>query len=245
MRRLTMICAMMAFCHIVAFGQKKYEMVVEKTDGTNIVVRTEDVVRSYFREREEENFSICPDENHPHMIDLGLPSGTKWACCNVGAATPEAYGGYYAWGETVEKDYYDWSTYTHCDGSMSTCHNIGSDIAGTQYDVAYMKWGESWVMPSHDQQMELLNNCTSEWTTLNGVNGRKFTGSNGGSIFLPAAGLLSGGELNIATYCGHYWSSTNYQSTSYTANILNFGRGAAGWSDGYRCDGKSVRPVSR
>ena len=50
--------------------------------------------------------SSCPDNHHPHMIDLGLPSGTKWACCNVGASRPEEYGGYYAWGETEEKDYY-------------------------------------------------------------------------------------------------------------------------------------------
>ena len=94
------------------------------------------------------------------------------------------YGGYYAWGETEEKDSYDWSTYTHCDGSSSTCHDLGSDIAGTQYDVAHYRWGGSWVMPTHDQQMELLNNCTYEWTTVNGVNGGRFTSkTNGGSIF--------------------------------------------------------------
>ena len=60
----------------------------------------------------------CPDDHHPHMIDLGLPSGTLWSCCNVGATKPEEYGGYYAWGETEEKDYYAWSTYIHCDGYM-------------------------------------------------------------------------------------------------------------------------------
>ena len=53
----------------------------------------------------------CPDANHPHAIDLGLPSGTKWACCNVGASAPEQYGGYYAWGETHEKSVYNWDTY--------------------------------------------------------------------------------------------------------------------------------------
>ena len=68
-------------------------------------------------------YLTCPDDNHPHMIDLGLPSGTKWACCNVGASSPEEYGGYYAWGETTEKDVYDWNTYTYCEGSESTCHD--------------------------------------------------------------------------------------------------------------------------
>jgi len=102
----------------------------------------------------------CPDDNHPHMIDLGLSSGTKWACCNVGANKPEGNGDYYAWGETQTKSKYNWSTYTHCDGSEENCHNIGSDIAGTRYDVAHVKWGGSWVMPSRDQIKELKDNCT-------------------------------------------------------------------------------------
>lgn len=77
---------------------------------------------------EEKAYTTCPDDHHPHLIDLGLPSGTKWACCNVGANTPEGYGNYYAWGETQTKDEYNWSNYIHCDGSMETCHDIGSDI---------------------------------------------------------------------------------------------------------------------
>ena len=133
------------------------------------------------------SYLTCPDENHPHLIDLNLPLGTKWACCNVGADKPEAYGGYYAWGETEEKTYYSWSNYTHCDGAEYTSHDIGYNIAGTQYDVAYVKWGESWAMPTLEQVKELLNNSTSTRTTMNGVNGYKITGSNGGNIFLPEA----------------------------------------------------------
>lgn len=103
--------------------------------------------------------SLCPDNNHPHLIDLGLPSGTKLAFCNVDTDHPENQspanrGGYYACGETETKTTYDWSTYTHCDGLSSTCHNLGNDIAGTQYDVAHVKWGGSWVMPSQEQQNE-------------------------------------------------------------------------------------------
>ena len=134
------------------------------------------------------SYLTCPDENHPHIIDLGLPSGTKWACCNVGADKPEAYGGKYAWGETNEKSNCNWNTYIHCDGSEVTCHDLGFDIAGTQNDVAHVQWGGSWVMPSLEQMNELLDNCSSEWTTLNGINGYKFTATNGGSVFLPAAG---------------------------------------------------------
>lgn len=98
----------------------------------------------------------CPDNNHPHMIDLGLPSGTKWACSNVDTTHPENQsptnkGGYYAWGETEEKTDYSWNTYIHCDGTQNTCHDIGTCISGTEYDVATVKWGESWQMPSWGQ----------------------------------------------------------------------------------------------
>ncbi len=191
------------------------------------------------------SYSKCPDENHPHLIDLGLPSGTKWACCNVGADKPEAYGGYYAWGETVTKSTYDWSTYTHCDGSSSTCHNLGSDISGTQYDVAHVKWGGSWVMPTKELQNELRNNCTSTWTTQNGVSGRLFTGKNGGSIFLPAAGYRWGGDLYYAGEYGDFWSSTQYPDYSRSACYLHFGSGLADWHYDPRSYGQSVRPVVR
>ena len=197
-------------------------------------------------EPEPQGDLICPDGNHPHMIDLGLPSGTKWACCNVGADKPEAYGGYYAWGETEEKATYNWSTYIHCDGTSSTCHNLGSDIAGTQCDVAHVKWGGSWVMPSKEQQDELRSNCNYEWTTLNGVNGGKFTSkTNGGSIFLPAAGTRGYSGLGFAGSCGYYWSSTQYPSYTYGAYSLYFNSGGADYNNSNRFSGFTVRPVVR
>ena len=173
------------------------------------------------------------------MIDLDLPSGTKWACCNVGAQKPEDYGGYFAWGETEEK-----STYNY--GSYDTCHDIGTDIAGTQYDAATVNWGSPWVMPSLDQVKELLDNCTSEWTTENGVNGRRFTGSNGASVFLPAAGSRRRGELGSAGDWGYFWSSSLNESYPDGAYDLYFSSGLAGWysylNRGY---GHSVRPVRK
>ena len=196
-------------------------------------------------------YNTCPDSNHPHLIDLGLPSGTKWACCNVGADAPESYGSYYAWGETKEKDVYNWSTYIHCDGTMETCHDLGSDIAGTKYDVAHVQWGGSWVLPSKEQLYELWNNCTSEWTTLNGVNGRRFTGSNSGTIFLPAAGHRWDSILFEAGIIGFYWSSTQSPSYSDGAYLLEFVKGGERWDDyiyddyDNRDDGVTVRPVSK
>ena len=181
-------------------------------------------------------------------IDLGLPSGTKWASCNVGATKPEEYGGYYAWGETEEKEVYNWSTYIHCDGSYETCHDLGEDISGTEYDVAHVKWGGKWCMPTLDDIKELLDNCTSEWTTLNGVNGRKFTSNiNGNSIFLPAAGFRWDGDLVYAGSGGIYWSSSQYPSDSDYAYylLLDFDSGSAYWGSFYRNSGQSVRPVVR
>ena len=190
----------------------------------------------------------CPDDNHPHAIDLGLPSGTKWACCNVGADKPEAYGGYYAWGETEEKSNYDWSTYIHCDGSAGTCHDLGSDIAGTQYDVAHVKWGGSWVVPSTEQQNELRDNCTYERTTVNGVKGEKFTSkTNGGSIFLPGAGIRNLTDIygtDDSDSQGYYWSSSLYPSDSSLACGMYFSSDGAKWGCDFRHDGLSVRPVT-
>ena len=180
------------------------------------------------------------------MIDLGLPSGTKWACCNVGADKPEEYGGYYAWGETEAKSTYDWSTYIHCDGSEKTCHTLGSDIAGTEYDVAHVKWGGTWVMPSRKQQDELRDNCAYEWTTVNGVKGGRFTSKkNGKSIFLPAAGGRDDSDLNNAGSYGYYWSSAQDPSDTNYAYYLDFGSGRTDWSYGSRSYGLSVRPVVR
>jgi len=191
----------------------------------------------------EKSYHSCPDDKHPHMIDLGLPSGTKWACCNVGASKPEDYGGYYAWGETRTKSTYNWVTYQHFQNNSYV--NIGSDIAGSQYDAATANWGSPWRMPSQAQIQELLNNCTSAWTTQNGVNGRKFTGSNGGTIFLPAAGGRVYDDFRGPGRDGTYWSSTLYvyMGDQSNARLLYIDRGDVRWLNTCRLDGRSVRPV--
>ena len=188
---------------------------------------------------------FCPDDNHPHMIDLGLPSGTKWACCNVGASSPEEYGGYYAWGEVENKDYYDYSTYIHCDGSESTIHNIGSDISGTEYDVAHIKWGGEWVMPNNSLIDELYKYCSLEETTQNGVNGLKFTGPNEHSIFLPAGGHFIYSSTRFDGADCEYWSSqlqTIVPSTAYYWGSVTINKGRVTKSES-RCQGNTIRPV--
>ena len=194
------------------------------------------------------NAQSCPDNHHPHLIDLGLPSGTKWACCNVDTDHPEKqsptnYGGYYAWGETETKSVYNQSTYQYF--KNGSYQSIGSDISGTQYDVAYVKWGGSWVMPTKEQQDELCNNCTYEWTTVNGVKGGRFTGTNGGSIFLPAAGYRADSGLYNAGSGGLFWSSAQNPSRVSYAYGLSFYSDGTGTYYSSRYIGQSVRPVSR
>lgn len=175
-------------------------------------------------------------------IDLGL--SVKWANHNVGATSPEGYGGYYAWGETAEKGSYTWENYKYYNASTNTYVNIGSDISGTQYDVAHVKWGGSWRMPTSTELYELKTKCTWTWTTYNGVSGMKVVGPNGNSIFLPAAGDRYLSYLIVAGG-GFYWSSTvddgDYGRSAYD---LYFGSGGYGWDYGNRYGGRSVRPVS-
>ena len=212
----------------------------------------------------------CPDDNHPHMIDLGLPSGTKWACCNVGASSPEAYGGYYAWGEISEKEMYSDVTYQYCTGEDTDgdgwydqnwqWQNIGYykgvdeygrdiyDIADTQYDVAHVRWGGSWMMPSWNQIEELANSCTFTWTTINGVKGAQFIGPSGGKIFLPAAGGRYGYILDSNGIHAGYWSSIRRPGLSYGAYFLYFNASNVNWStyfDSRRIRGFPVRPISK
>ena len=189
------------------------------------------------------NPSSCPDDNHPHAIDLGLPSGTKWACCNVGADKPEAYGGYYAWGETEEKEVYDWASYTLCEGRANTSQNLGSDIAGTSYDVAHVKWGGGWQMPSMEQLEELIHNCPYTWTVMDGVNGTLFTGSNGGTLFMPAAGQRWKNESNCVGNNGFFWTSTQLKYSVDDAYSLIFFVYDAVTDFNFRGLGFSVRPI--
>ena len=201
-------------------------------------------------------YLTCPDDNHPHMIDLGLPSGTLWACCNVGATKPEGYGGYYAWGEITTKTEYTNETYLY-GFSVPLFDTIAMDIAGTDYDVAHVRWGGSWVMPSKEQFEELLNNCTTQWTTQYGVEGRTFTGPSGATIFLPAAGCLNDPRHDIQMPgIPLYWSSTVEKridppdmggETTYTcAYYLGNNQVSGGEADGFRrYYGLTVRPVSR
>lgn len=153
-------------------------------------------------------------------VDLGLPSGTLWATCNVGADTPEGYGYYFAWGETQQKEAYNWSTYkySHGNSDLLTKYCSVSELGYEGFtdsltvllpedDAATVLWGDEWQIPSYDQCWELEHNTSNFWTTRDGVNGRVFTAKNGNSIFLPASGGWDDGELNNVGVAVHYWGN--------------------------------------
>ena len=173
----------------------------------------------------------------------------------MGSVSPEAYGDYFAWGETEPKSYYDWSTYKWCNGSYKTqtkyCTNSsygtvdGKTVLDLEDDAAYVNMGSEWRMPTYAQQDELRNNCSWSWTTQNGVKGYKVTGPNSNSIFLPAAGYRDNSYLLSAGSSGYYWSSSLYGSNPYDAFELGFYSGNYNWVNDSRCYGHSVRAVVR
>lgn len=153
--------------------------------------------------------SICPDDHHPHLIDLGLPSGTKWQCCNVDAPSPLEAGGYYAWGETYEKAVYN--RYTHS----------GDVVISDSHDIAYVVSNGQTRMPTRTQIQEILNSCSWTWESHNGVLGAMVTAPNGNAIFLPAASFKDSNRSEnlgapYGTY-GSYWGRD-------LGGVVNYGR---------------------
>ena len=187
---------------------------------------------------------IFAQDTHEY-VDLGLPSGTLWATCNVGANAPEEFGDYFAWGETAPKDVYNWSTYQYYDGSNLTKYT-GSDGLVTMLpedDAATANWGDEWRMPAKEEWQELLDNTTNKWTTQNGVNGRLFTGSNGNSLFLPAAGFRWDDDLNYVGSYGYFWSSSLETDHPNDAWLFDLYSDFYGMYSLYRGYGLSVRAV--
>ena len=202
--------------------------------------------------------SITLEKGH-EWVDLGLPSGTLWATCNIGANSPEEYGDYFAWGETETKENYDWSTYKYCNGSQYTLTKYcsQSDFGYNSFtdnitellpedDAATENWGNEWQMPSFAQFEELIssNYTTTTWTYTPHGYGRKITSrSNGKSIFLPAAGYNIESNLSYAGTDGYYWSRSQWKLTTSLSYNLNFYSGKIYVARYYRCSGMPIRPV--
>ncbi len=203
-------------------------------------------------------YSVC-FENGYECIDLGLPSGTKWASCNIGADKPEDYGNYYAWGEVSPKLNYLWGTYKYANGSCMKltkyCNNANygdngfTDTLTTledSDDAATVNWGKNWRMPTAAEIDELCNNCTWTKTTKNNVEGYLVASkTNGNSIFLPAAGYCNSTSIDNIGSQGCYWSSSfdNGSSKPIYASNLHTGYSTPCRTTKDRSEGLPVRPV--
>lgn len=185
--------------------------------------------------------------NGHDYVDLGLPSGTLWATCNVGAYVPEGYGDYYAWGETVPKNTYSWATYKYvcgndpsfgneltkyCTSSLYGYNGFTDDLITLQQedDAAVHNWGNGWFMPSYAQWTELYQRTTHTRITLNGQDGELFTAANGTCLFLPFSDLERG-----------YWSSSLNTDLPFFAQVFRLEW--CGLGNDYRANGHFVRPV--
>lgn len=237
-----------------ASASAQYYMNVVQKDGKTVKYLVSNIDSLYFSGQEG------PSTNYEY-VDLGL--SVKWATCNVGATKPEEYGDYFAWGEIETKTDYSWYTYKWCNGSYGTQtkYNINSNYGTVdnrttldpEDDVAHVKWGGSWRMPSYEELSELRNNCTWTWyssgnSEFGGVAGFKVTSNIEGYtdrfIFLPAAGYRYYTDLNDVGSVGYYWSSSLYASIPISAWFIYF---ESGYLDAYyfydRSFGQSVRPV--
>lgn len=203
--------------------------------------------------------TVVKKEDTKEYVDLGLPSGTLWATCNIGASTPFEYGDYFAWGETEPKDDYSWSTYKHCMGLDNTItkYCAESDYGYNGFtdeltellpedDAATVNWGSSWQIPSLDQWQELTNNnyTTTIWPTQNGMSGYMILSkSNANFIFLPAAGRRKDTSLNRVGEYGYYWSRLLDSYSPSAHDLYFYSSYVSRYSDDYRYYGYTVRPV--
>ena len=205
---------------------------VAKVDGTGKVytlsVGTAHISASYSTISTECTIEVKEESDIEHeYVDLGL--SVNWAKCNLGATSEDGYGDHYAWGEKEPQKIYNSSHYSTSD---------------PDYDAANVKWGGNWRLPSIDEFKELINNCSWNYTDINGVNGYKITGVNGNYIFLPAAGYKLDDYQEFLNKNGYYTTSSldeNYPGS--TNQNIYFGSGGYGSSTSMRCTGLSVRPV--
>lgn len=206
------------------------------------------------------NLNGKSEENPTHegheYVDLGLPSGTLWATCNIGAEKAEDYGVSFAWGETKPKTNFYISTYKWCKGTHESMTKYCIDssygtvdkktVLDAEDDAAHVNWGGKWRIPTESEAKELLANCSWVWTTMNDINGYKITGASGKWIFIPAAGWWPGAEKEKEGVQGIYWLnslSTSSTMPSYLAQYLTITSTSHFIADNGRNCGLSVRPV--
>ena len=186
--------------------------------------------------------------NGHEWVDLGLPSGLKWATCNVGASIPEEFGDYYAWGETEPKSEYTSINSLTYKVSFKKLKKSGivdeAGILTKDYDVASTAWGGTWRMPTIDEFQELISSCNWNFASFNGVNGYLVTGPNKKNIFLPAAAFQQNTTVDNVGDFGDYWSSSIVEERSGVAHSLGYSSKSHGKRRYARYAGRTIRPVT-
>ena len=182
-------------------------------------------------------------------VDLGLPSGTQWATCNIGAASPEQVGAYFAWGQTdlrATDATYTWEALGLREQDCGTAADPvkNQNICKTTRDAARALWGKEWSMPSWAQARELVSNCEWHFVRRGGVAGYQVRSlRNGASIFLPATGLRTGTETASIGSFGSYWTGTRSKDYASDAFYLVFDEEYYNVGSMARFAGAAVRPV--
>ena len=204
-------------------------------------------------------------------VDFGLPSGTLWAKCNIGAEKETDYGFYFQWGDVKNKSNAEcsWATYKHCNGSLNSmnkyCTNSGYGTVDNKRtlesadDAATQIMGDEWRMPTKADFQELINKTNHEWVknfNESGVNGIKFisTADTNKYIFIPAAGIISHSDGSSSDNQGllaqgvicTVWSSSLNESEPDKACEMRSDNGARiSVSSNDRCRGAVVRGVTK
>lgn len=195
-------------------------------------------------------------ETSKEYVDLGLPSGTLWRTCNIGATNPEESGFYFAWGETSPKKNCSWSTYKwvnlNSEGvidsfiryNFNEAYGVVDSLSNllSEDDAAIVNLGKDWRIPTKEELEELIKNCKYSWTEINGVNGAKFEAPNGNSIFLPAAGTQESFVYNEGNV-GYYWTSSFDGDTAAYNLYFYFHSAEATIGKTVRFIGSPIRPV--
>lgn len=255
------ISAVVAVALVVYLFAGKNSTTTEPTATTSNSDNNGNVAALITTPDNETDAEPTPTDNNTsthEYVDLGLPSGTLWATCNVGANSPEEYGDEFAWGETETKSHYDIDNYKYANGAYNKLtkycrdkedgYNGYTDSLTTlerSDDVAYQKWGSDWCMPTIEQMEELFDECTWTLTTRDGKKGYEVKGPNDNSIFFP------GGETDSSDdyYYGYYWSSSIFFTGRasvfcFYAETLDFAETLETGSVNYWY-GEAVRPVRR
>lgn len=217
---------------LISYSAWSQTMNIHYKNGQTVEYNMDNIDYVEFTEKKENNAQVSSEK----AVDLGL--SVKWASCNIGATSPEQFGDKYAWGETSPKNEYKRENYLYYNSNTDSYMDIGMDIKGTDYDVAHVKWGGYWRMPTYDELNELRKKCNWKWGQYNGANGYIVTGPNGNSIFIPS------GNSDICLWSSQIIKDSNEGGNSSTARVLGIRYDHIGSIGGYgRGAGHYVRPV--